>query len=308
MTFNFFADLQVANSDSETLQETLLQQFTKEASIFGKQRENNVSDAKPKQSVQQFLTKSIRKTSEISPSGLMIISSFFVYNILRNECESQIIIPRCVEILCLMFLGNPLCIHAYICSTIDGTAIQESHQMFLISNHQTLQMIMNVMEDRFPPENNTFQPGNDSIMEQMFNEYEYRVWVKKKATKFTSKESNLIVSEEDKEIFACIDQLIFASDMNVNAQFEDWDSFLGVEKEVHDVHDNERECNEDGWYIIDIHFKHLLVNYNIPDIEIMIERKLLLDEWSRIAQENQPFLPKTKFFDTTLVEPNVKWN
>merc|ERR1712176_1357309 len=96
-----------------------------------------------------MLTKEIKQISKISPASKWIISAYF-----KHEClvKDDIIIPECVEILSLMYLGHPAFIHCYL-GDKNAEPLLSSHKLFVLYGYHTLNIIVeeymtskNVME------------------------------------------------------------------------------------------------------------------------------------------------------------------
>ena len=218
-----------------------------------------------------MMTRQIKNISDISPAAKQLISTFF-----RIHCSvaSDIIIPECVEVLALKYLGHPAFAHCYVADE-NGNALKCSHKLFVVFGYHTLDGLIREHSQfcdggKQADDTMTERTFGDSIVSDCFNETEYRIW--RRDIEMPAP----VYNGSFKELFECIDELIFVQSDRLHekqSQFQDWDEFLGVKS-------TKKRKEEDDWRLMTSAYTLFLFE-GTAEIEVMIERKEILQKWSR---------------------------
>ena len=245
-----------------------------------------------------MLTKKIKQISRISPAAKWFIAAYFKH---ECECSDDIIIPECVEILGLMYLGHPAFIHCYIADNKYAQPLQITHKLFIVFGYHTLNDIVDeyfncsrvvrAIESHESQKQKAAKKKNvqsdfalNDLFTEKIDEKEHRVW--RREIKMPIPPYNGCY----KETFNHIDELFFAeddgfglsqnTDMMQTTGYNDWDEFLGIEESK-----KEKKVIIDDWKCVDEAMESLFDNNGLCEIEILIEQKDILGDWIRDYEE-----------------------
>jgi len=107
------------------------------------------------------------------------------------------------------------------------------------------------------------------ILTEYFNETEYRIW--RRDVDIPAP----VYNGSHRELFDCIDELIFeeSTELQQESQPINWDEFLGVVSK-------DKSVVDDDWSLVCGAYE-LFKRNGAAEIDIMIERKEILQEWVR---------------------------
>eukprot|EP01083_Nonionella_stella_P073217 197798_1 len=232
-----------------------------------------------------MLTKEIQQINKITPSAKHLIASFF-----KHACyaANDVIVPECVEILGLMYLGHPLFIHCYA-GDKNAQPLQSSHKLFVLYGYHTLDILLDeymkyehaIRAITKESASATFNPmlhENNSVhilFGETFKEKEKRIWRRDIQMPIPPYNGSY------REMFDHIDDLFFSE--NEPVQYKDWDAFLEIDKSV-----QKEKSFEDEWELVVDSIAVLFdCKHGLPELEILIEQKGVLSDWIR------PYAPPT---------------